>query len=92
MAVSSDLLQLENDFNLKIGEKIKVEMAASFNGKSRVVKALGVVRGSVLRASERPYGLQVAIERITSDDQAFLQDYMSHVRTLAVCRSPLVGA
>ncbi len=92
MAVSSNLLQLENDFNLKIGEKIKIEIAANFNGKSKVVKASGVVRSSVLRSSVRPYGLQVAIERITSDDQAFLQDYMTHVRTLAVCRSPLVGS
>lgn len=86
LTVSPASLLLENDFNLRIGEKIKVEVAATFKGRKKILTALGVVRSSVLRSCGQSYGLKVAVERMKKDDQAFIQDYMSHTQSLGMHR------
>jgi len=86
LTVSPGSLLLENDFNLRVGEKIKVEVAATYGGKKKILTALGVVRSSVLRSCGQSYGLKVRVERMRKDDQDFIKDYMNHAQNLGVNR------
>jgi len=86
LTVSPGSLLLENDFNLRVGEKIKVEVAATYKGKKKILTALGVVRSSVLRSCGQSYGLKVRVERMRKDDQDFIKGYMNHAQNLGVNR------
>lgn len=86
LTVTPGSLLLENDFNLRVGEKIKVEVAATYDGKKKILTALGVVRSSVLRSCGQSYSLKVQVERMKQDDQAFIQGYISYSQSFSINR------
>ena len=78
-------IHIESEYNLKVGEKVKVEISALHEGVKKVLVAIGLVRSSILLSNGYSYGLDMKIEKINEADQAFIDAYIK-------ARENLVGA
>lgn len=85
LSLSSRHLHIESEYNLKAGEKVKVEISALHEGVKKVLVILGMVRTSILLSTGVSYGLDIKIEKISDADQAFIDNYIK-------ARESLVGA
>ena len=76
LSLSVKHLHIESEYNLKAGEKVKVEVLALHEGVKKVLVVLGIVRSSILLSTGVSYGLDVHIEKISEEDQAFIDSYI----------------
>jgi len=76
LSLSAKHLHLESEYNLRAGEKVKVEVSALHNGVKKVLVILGLVRSSILLSTGTSYGLDIKIEKISEADQAFIDGYI----------------
>lgn len=85
LSLSSRHMHIESEFNLRAGEKVKVEVSALHDGVKKVLVILGLVRTSILLSTGVSYGLDIKIEKISDEDQAFIDTYIK-------ARESLIGA
>ncbi|OOV88856.1 hypothetical protein [Oceanospirillum linum] len=85
LSLSAKHLHIESEYNLKAGEKVKVEVSALHEGVKKVLVVVGLIRSSILLSNGYSYGLDVMIEKISEADQAFIDDYIR-------ARENLIGA
>ncbi len=85
LTLTSKHLHIESEYNLKAGEKVKVEVSALHEGVKKVLVVIGLVRSSILLSTGVSYGLDVKIEKISESDQAFIDSYIK-------ARESLIGA
>lgn len=83
--LSSKHLHIESEYNLKAGEKVKIEISALHDGVKKVLVIIGLVRSSILLSTGVSYGLDVKFEKISESDQAFIDGYIK-------ARESLIGA
>lgn len=86
LSLSHKHLHLENEFNLRTGEKVKVEVLALHDGEKKVLMVLGTVRSSVLLSTGSSYGLDIFIDKITPEHQQFIDHYIEARDKLVVNR------
>ncbi len=86
LSISHKQLHLENEFNLKAGEKVKVEISALYDGEKKLLLVLGKVTSSILLSTGTSYGLNIHIDRISDEDQAFIDHYIHAREQMAVNR------
>lgn len=76
LSLSAKHLHIESEYNLKAGEKVKVEVLALHEGVKKVLVVLGIVRSSILLSTGVSYGLDVHIEKVSEEDQTFIDGYI----------------
>lgn len=85
LSLSAKHLHIESEYNLRAGEKVKIEVSALHDGVKKVLVIIGLVRSSILLSTGTSYGLDVKIEKINESDQAFIDSYIK-------AREGLIGA
>ncbi|MBB1486899.1 hypothetical protein [Oceanospirillum sediminis] len=76
LSVSPKHLHLESEWSLPESEKVRAEVLALHDGKKQVLTIYGKVRSSVLLSTGSSYGLDILIEKISAEDQQFIENYI----------------
>ena len=86
LSLSAKHIHVDSEYNLRTGEKVKLEILALHEGVKKVLVVYGLVRSSVLLSTGTSYGLDVKIEKISEEDQAFIDNYIKARENLMVNR------
>lgn len=76
LSLSSRSFHIESEKNLRVGEKVKLEISALHEGVKKVLVVLAEVRSSILLSTGYSYGLDLRVEKISDADQAFIDNYI----------------
>lgn len=76
LSITAKHLHIESEYNLKAGERVKIEVSALHEGVRKVLVVLGEVRSSILLSTGSSYGLDVKMEKVSEEHQAFIDSYI----------------